>query len=134
MRRICRSCRLALTVTAVLAILTAVPSTPDATTALAGAPAAPARTAHDGATRAPLDALRWSAAQGDADASVELAARLLDAYERGGPRDDLHEAMQWLVRDWQEPSVLRSPVLQRVVHRHCQDNVLQWHWLCTQGE
>ena len=84
--------------------------------------------------RESLDLLRIDAALGDSEASAALVRRLLDRFEQDGGRDDLHEAVHWTARDWDQPAYLRGEVVQRLVRFHCRDAVLQWHWLCVQGE
>ncbi len=94
-------------------------------------PAAPA--AVEGPDLA-LAQLRDAAAIGDTDASGELAGRLLDRFERTGDRGHLHEAMQWIARDWEHERVVRATVADRVLSRHCERRALQRHWLCTGGD
>ncbi|WP_326541643.1 hypothetical protein [Pseudorhodoferax sp.] len=82
-----------------------------------------------------LAALREAAALGNVDASTALVGALLDRYDAGGGAGPLFEALQWLQRDLDTPSMLGSPELQRVVLRICPgEALLQWHWLCHQGE
>jgi hypothetical protein len=81
-----------------------------------------------------LAQLREHAALGDTDASGELARRLLDRFERTGDRGHLHEAMQWIARDWEHEPVARATVADRVLSRHCERPALQRHWLCTGGD
>jgi hypothetical protein len=83
---------------------------------------------------AALAQLRDSAAIGDTDASGELAIRLLDRFERTGDRGHLHEAMQWIARDWEHERVVRVTQADRVLSRHCARPALQRHWLCTGGD
>lgn len=81
-----------------------------------------------------FDHLRAQASLGDVEASGELVALLMARFEREGERDDLHEAMQWLARDWDQPAFVRSHLLDRLLERHCGDKVLRWHWLCSGGD
>ncbi len=81
-----------------------------------------------------LAQLRDAAAIGDTEASAELAGRLLDRFERTGDRGHLHEAMQWIARDWEHERVVRATVADRVLSRHCERRALQRHWLCTGGD
>lgn len=121
---------LALAVASVVAAWSRPAATPVAiTTKAAAGPAVPGPQGHH-----LLDRLRMAAVQGDADASAALAASLLDRFDREGRRDDLHEAVHWIARDWHEPPFLQYDMARRVVDRHCQDAVLRWHWLCISGE
>ncbi|NNU42283.1 hypothetical protein [Ramlibacter montanisoli] len=81
-----------------------------------------------------LAQLREFAVLGDTDASGELATRLLDRFERTGDRRHLHEAMQWIARDWEHERVVRADLADRVLSRHCARPALQRHWLCTGGD
>jgi hypothetical protein len=85
------------------------------------------------APRSALDPLRVDALAGNTDASAELAQRLLTRFERTGEQEDLYEAFQWIARDWDDVAFLRSDLIQRAVE-HCDGPVLQWHWLCVDGE
>lgn len=82
-----------------------------------------------------LDALRQAAALGNVDASIALVGALLDRYDIDAGTPALFEALQWLQRDLDTAPVLASAELQRVVLGPCRrDALLQWHWLCDQGE
>lgn len=81
-----------------------------------------------------LEELRGSALLGSLDASAALASRLLDRYERSGDRADLHEALQWIARDWDQAPYLRTDIANRVVSGHCDRAALKSHWLCRYGD
>jgi hypothetical protein len=81
-----------------------------------------------------LQDLRESASLGDVQASSELAHRLLDRFEVAGDKADLHEALQWIARDWDRQAFLRRGAVDRVVVGHCERAVLRWYWLCDGGE
>lgn len=98
-----------------------------------------ARTAAAAARPAPsddaLDSLRHAAKWGHADASVMLVGALLDRYDAGAGTPALFEAMQWLDRDLHTAPMLESGLVQRVALGACRsDPLLQWHWLCEEGE
>jgi hypothetical protein len=82
------------------------------------------------ASNATLDELRASAAQGNAEASTALTSRLLDRYENTGNSGDLHEAMEWIARDWDETRFRRSDEANLVTSGHCVRKALKTHWLC----
>jgi hypothetical protein len=84
--------------------------------------------------RETLDLLRIDAALGDADASGQLTRRLLDRYEQTGDGNDLNEAMQWILCDWDRPQQPRSSAMPCVTEEHCNGPALRRHWLCNEGE
>lgn len=82
-----------------------------------------------------LASLRQAAALGNVDASIALVGALLDRYDAGGGADALFEALQWMERDLDTAPMLNSRQVQRVVLGACaSDPLLDWHWLCHQGE
>ena len=79
-----------------------------------------------------LEELRQSSLLGDADASTELATRLLDRYDFDGDDDDLFEAVVWIDRNlYAAQSVAFA---KRFSSHYCGHHVLQWHALCLPGE
>ncbi len=79
--------------------------------------------------------LRQAAALGNVEASITLVSALLDRYDAGAGAGALMEALQWMERDLDTVPMLGSPQVQRVVLGACaRDPLLQWHWLCNQGE
>ncbi len=82
-----------------------------------------------------IAALRQAAGLGNMEASVMLVGALLDRYDAGAGAGALVEALQWMERDLDTVPMLASPQVQRVVLGPCtHDPLLQWHWLCNQGE
>lgn len=86
------------------------------------------------ASNATIEELRAGAVQGSHDASTALASRLLDRYESAGDPADLHEAMQWIARDWDEARFVRSDVANLVTSGHCVRKALKTHWLCRPAD
>lgn len=106
--------------------------TPAVASANVRAPAAPI--AYDAGEDA-LATLRADAAIGNELAGIALVQALLDRYEASGEQAALFEAAVFLDRHWDEQSLLRSGVIQRVVDRHCPVAPLLRHfWICEQGE
>jgi hypothetical protein len=81
-----------------------------------------------------LDALRERAEAGDGDATVALASSLLSRYERSNQRDELYEAALWVDRAWFSDDAPRHQLIDRLYGRYCGDKVMQWHWMCHNGE
>jgi len=93
----------------------------------------------------PLSSAAWKGAQPslaelreeaafDGAVRGQLAQRLLDRFEAGGDKADLHEALHWIARDWDQQALLRSGPVNRTLVGHCARAVLQWYWLCDGGE
>lgn len=105
--------------------------TPATASAIARAPAAPL--AYD-AGEDTLATLRADASIGNELAGIALVRALLDRYEASGEQGALFEAAVFLDRHWDEQSLLRSGVIQRVVDRHCPVAPLLRHfWICEPG-
>lgn len=81
-----------------------------------------------------LDPLRMDAGFGNLHASAELANLLVARFEVSGRQEDLHEAFQWIARDWDQPGYPGDALVQHIVLRHCPRAVLRWHPLCVSGE
>jgi hypothetical protein len=81
-----------------------------------------------------LDPLRIDAWLGNMHASAELAQLLVARFEVSGQQEDLHEALQWIARDWDQSGYPGYALVQHVVLRHCPRSVLRWHPLCVSGE
>jgi len=81
---------------------------------------------------AAFDSLRNDAAIGDVLVSRNLAALLLDRYDRLGNSDDLYEALVWVDRDLYTAE--NATLTQRIATEYCDQRVVRWHWLCNQGE
>jgi hypothetical protein len=81
-----------------------------------------------------LASLRADAQLGNVEASSQLAARLLDDYERTGDREALREAVHWIARDWDKAPFLRNEAADLVVSGHCERLVLKSHWLCRRAD
>lgn len=81
-----------------------------------------------------LDPLRVDAWLGNLHASAELAQHLVARFERSGRQEDLHEAFQWIARDWDQSGYPGHALIQHVFLRHCPRAVVQWHPLCVSGE
>lgn len=81
-----------------------------------------------------LEALRQQAEAGDGEATMSLAATLLRRYERSHQRDDLFEAAIWVDRAWFSDAAIRQQMVARLYGQHCDDKVMQWHWMCHNGE
>ena len=79
-----------------------------------------------------LEELRQSSLLGDADASTELATRLLNRYDIDGDNDDLFEAVVWIDRNLY--AAQNVALAKRISSHYCGHHVLQWHALCVPGE
>ena len=99
------------------------------------AAAVPAQSREDG-RRYPesLDTLRVDAWLGNLHASAQLAQHLIARFEKSGQQEDLHEAIQWIARDWDQSGYPGHALVQHVVLRHCTRAVVRWHPLCESGE
>jgi hypothetical protein len=78
--------------------------------------------------------LRMSAAMGNVEASRDLTAMLLEYSRRTGNPEALHEAVQWIDRDWDTPEFLASNLVNTFVQGHCHKPVVRWHVLCNTSE
>lgn len=86
-------------------------------------------------TLVPLDELRINASVGQPFAAADLVAALLTRYETNDDKDALFEAMLVLDREWDQPQVLASGVIDRVVRKHCPaERLLRHLWICATGE
>jgi hypothetical protein len=81
-----------------------------------------------------LDPLRVDAWLGNLHASAELAQHLVARFEKSGQQEDLHEAFQWIARDWDQSGYPGHALVQHVFLRHCTRAVVRWHPLCVSGE
>lgn len=99
--------------------------------ATAAPPMAPLSTA----ALPPPDALRADATLGLPYATQGLVTTLLARYEAAGDQTALFEAMLVLDREWDQPEMLRSGLIQRVVQTYCPHEPLLRHfWMCDAGE
>ncbi len=97
-------------------------------------PKATAMTALPVAALPPLDELRADASVGRPYAALDLISALLTRYETSGDQEALFEAMLVLDREWDQPQVLASDVIDRVVRKHCPtERLLRRFWLCDPG-
>lgn len=81
-----------------------------------------------------LDSLRIDAWLGNLQASAELAQHLVARFEKSGQQEDLHEAIQWIARDWDQSGYPGHALVQHVFLQHCTRAVVRWHPLCVSGE
>ncbi|WOO31597.1 hypothetical protein [Diaphorobacter limosus] len=83
----------------------------------------------------PLPELRANAAMGQPYAAADLIDLLLARYDADGDPQALFEAMLLLDRNWDQPQVLASGVIQQVVQERCPaERLLRHFWICDQGE
>ncbi len=79
--------------------------------------------------------LRAEASLGRPYAALDLITALLKRYEASADEAALVEAMLVLDSAWDQPEVLRSGVIQRVLRTYCPTERLLTHfWLCESGE
>lgn len=82
--------------------------------------------------RSGLDHLRDEATLGNELANRDLVKTLLDRYDQRGDSDDLYEAMMWIDKQWELTG--NAEMAGRVVASYCDQRVVRWHWLCSNGE
>lgn len=83
-------------------------------------------------TQGALAELRQNAGVGDALATRDLAAGLLDRYDMQGDEDDLFEALIWIDRNLYTEQ--NGDLAARISTRYCEHPVVRWHSLCSAGE